>query len=582
MQKLFYYSFFLLIFIVGCKSKEKATTQSFPQTDGIEKLAITEQEEIKFQELFFAGSKEKLLGNRKQASEYFERALAINPNAAVAWFELALIKDAQQNLTEATLFAEKAVTLDPENKWYLLLLGDFYKNLRRYDDASEVINKMIALNPENIENYYELASVHILNNDLKKAIAVYDGLEKKYGPKEDIIIQKQKIYLEMNNTDAAIDEIQKLVTAYPGQVKYLGVLAELYQKVGESEKALETYKKINEIDPNNPFVQLSLAEYYERAGEKENAQKALRKAFENPDLDIDTKIKILLNFYNITEREKSELDFALELNELCIEAHPENPKGYAMYGDFLFRSGKFNEAIEVYEKVLAFDKSRYLVWNQLLMATSEVEDYERMASASKEALELFPSLPSFYFFNGVANYQLKDYKQSVNAFETGKEFVFDNPTLKMQFFSNLGDAYYGLQKHPQAFENYQKVLDIEPNNPYILNNYAYYLAELNQDLEKAAEMSKKSNELAPNNPSYLDTYAWILYRLSNFEEAKKLMEKAFASGGKSPVLIDHYGDILYKLGNTKEAKENWEKAFEKDPNIEGLKEKIERGSLDEE
>lgn len=573
--------FFLVLTLLGCKGNKSLTSDQKPLSP--DEAEITEREEIRFQEIFFAATKEKMLGNKEATSEQFQKALQINPNSATIWFELALIRESQQNYSEALQFAEKAVELDPKNKWYLLLLADYYKKTRNYDDASKIYEKLIGINPEAIENYYELASVYIMQNDLKKAISVYDGLEKKYGVTEDVNIQKHKIYLELKDPESAIVELEKLINTYPSQTQYYGLLAELYLNNNQPDEALKAYQQIKEIDPNNPYVQLSMAEYYEGAGNKEEARKSLKEAFANPSLDIDSKIKILLNFYNNTETETENIDFAFELNKINIETHPEDPKGFAMYADYLYRKGDLKEAKEMYQKVLSFDKGRYLVWNQLLMINSEEDDYKSMAQNSQEAMELFPNLPSFYFFNGVAYYQMKDYQKAINAFETGKEFVFDNPILQMQFYSNLGDAYYGVQKHKQAFDYYQKALDLDPNNAYILNNYSYYLSELEEDLEKAEKMSKKSNELAQNTPSYLDTYAWILFKMKNYTEAKKYLEKAFESGGKNnAVLLSHYGDILYQLGDIENAKLNWKNAFEKDNSVEGLKEKIERGTLYEE
>ena len=73
------------------------------------------------------------------------------------------------------------------------------------------------------------------------------------------------------------------------------------------------------------------------------------------------------------------------------------------------------------------------------------------------------------------------------------------------------------------------------------------------------------------------------FKMKNYTEAKKYLEKAFESGGKNnAVLLSHYGDILYQLGDIENAKLNWKNAFEKDNSVEGLKEKIERGTLYEE
>lgn len=581
MKHSFFTILILMFFAAGCASKKEVASAENQNTP--DNISASERDKILFQEYFFSGNKEKMLGNRQASAEYFQKALKLNPKSAVVWFELAMLSEANNNFTEATAFAEKAVELDPTNKWYLLLLNDFYTSAKNYSGAINTINKLIEINPEALEYYYELASVYLMQNDFKKSLAVYDKLEEKYGVNETVNTQKQKIYSNINDKESAIKEIKKLVTAYPGQVQYYGMLAELYIQNNQPEEALSTYQKINDIDPNNPYVQLSLAEYYERAGKKEKGRESLKNAFQNPNLDIDAKIKILLNFFNITEKNKDDLEYAFLLNQINVGTHPDNPKAYAMYGDFLYRENLLDSAENMYNKALSLDANRYLIWNQLLMINSEQNNNDGLVKNSQKAMELFPNLPGFYFFNGVGHYQNQNYTQAINAFETGKEFVFDNPPLQMQFYSNLGDCYYAVHNFKQAFLYYEKALEIEPNNAYVLNNYSYYLSELGENLEKAEKMSKKSNELAPNNPSYLDTYAWILYKQQNYTDAKIYMEKAFDAGGKNnATLLDHYADILFRLGKTDEAKTYWQKAFDKDPNLKGLKQKLEKGTLNNE
>lgn len=60
----------------------------------------------------------------------------------------------------------------------------------------------------------------------------------------------------------------------------------------------------------------------------------------------------------------------------------------------------------------------------------------------------------------------------------------------------------------------------------VLNNYAYYLSLKKKDLQRAEEMSRKSNEIEPDNATYLDTYAWVLYQLKRYDEAKQYMDRA--------------------------------------------------------
>jgi tetratricopeptide (TPR) repeat protein len=111
------------------------------------------------------------------------------------------------------------------------------------------------------------------------------------------------------------------------------------------------------------------------------------------------------------------------------------------------------------------------------------------------------------------------------------------------------------------YKQYDRVLKNDPENIYVLNNYAYFLSVDNIRLEDALKMSAMTIEKEPKNPTYLDTYAWVLYKLERYKEAKKWMEKVFTyDKNAGSVSYEHYGDILYKLGETKDAVQNWKKA----------------------
>ena len=138
----------------------------------------------------------------------------------------------------------------------------------------------------------------------------------------------------------------------------------------------------------------------------------------------------------------------------------------------------------------------------------------------------------------------------------------------------MGDSYNSLKKFKESNLSYEKALQLNPNNAYVLNNYAYYLSLRNEELEKAASMSKLSNELEANNASFQDTYAWVLFKQKNYKEARTWIEKAIKLNKESATQLEHYGDILYHLGEQDGAVEQWKLAQSKGEKSEILKKKI--------
>lgn len=546
---------FLVCFAFSCKTPKASSGEASSKGSNKE---LSEKEAILFKRLFFDANKERILGNYDMAETLFSQALKIDPNSAATMYELANIYSFQNNKNQALFYSKRAASLDPKNVWYQLLYAGCLKENKMIADVAIVYERLVKDNPKNYDFYYELANVYLYLNKSNDAIKVYNKIEDAIGVTEESSMQKLKIYKKINNFDKAVEEAKKLIKTFPKEAKYYGILGELYQEKGMNEKALEAYNDLIKIDSTNAYVHLSLADYYRNLKQNEKAFQEIKLAFKSKELDIDTKVKILLSYYDITENFPELKTDADELCKIIVEVHPDEAKAFAVYGDFLYRDKKFDLARTQYRKVISLDKEKYIFWNQLLAIELELNDYVAMQKESKEAMELFPNQPLPYFLSGLSNYQLKNYDAAITSLTEGKEFVFDNNLLLADFYSSIGDAQNQLKKHDESDAAYDKSLELNPNNAGVLNNYAYFLSLRNKNLEKAEEMSKKANALQPNSSSFQDTYGWILYQMKKYDDAKVWIGKAIDNGGKTnATLLEHYGDILFQLGETDSAIKFW-------------------------
>ncbi|MGI8892049.1 MAG: tetratricopeptide repeat protein [Bacteroidia bacterium] len=554
----------LTIAVSSCSSGKKTTSPvSAKATSPISKnnkgLSEHERKELDF--TFVNAAKEKMLGNMDRAAELYAQCIRIDGSNDASMFELARILVSQNKVADAQFFAKSAAAIDPENEWYQLLLADIYQKTRQYDDAAIVYSRLTKKFPHRTDYFLEHANVLVLAGKHNEALKIYDNIENQMGVSPELALQKQQLWIKLGKIDKAAEELLKLIEKYPDEPQFYGMLAELYQANDMHEKAIELYNKIEQLDPGNPFVNLSLAEHYRTKGEKAKSFTHLKLAFNSPKLELETKINILSSYFPLVQNSPEMMEQALELNEEMVKTHGEDARVYAIYGDFLFTAKKHAEAKVQYLKALELDKDKFAVWQQLLWIDNELKDYNSMKSRSEEALTYFPNQPLVYFFNGLANGQLKNHEEAVDAYKTGSMLVVDNDAMLTQFYSSMGDSYHQLKKHKESDEAYDKALNIDPQNASVLNNYSYYLSLRGENLEKAEQMSKLSNKLEPGNASYEDTHAWVLYKAGNYKEAKEWLEKAMNNGGgENGTILEHYGDVLYKLGQKDEAIKYWNKA----------------------
>jgi Tfp pilus assembly protein PilF len=108
----------------------------------------------------------------------------------------------------------------------------------------------------------------------------------------------------------------------------------------------------------------------------------------------------------------------------------------------------------------------------------------------------------------------------------------------------------------------EDVLKEDPESTQANNDLGYLWADQGKNLEQAKTMIEKALAAEPDNAAYLDSMGWVLYRLEQFEEARKYLEQAIEKPtGQDATILDHLGDCLDKLGQKEEAVRQWREAL---------------------
>ncbi|MCX6286968.1 MAG: tetratricopeptide repeat protein [Bacteroidetes bacterium] len=524
--------------------------------------------------------KEVLIGNTDKALQMFTYYTEHYPNDPAGKFELARLLATSEKYNAAYDLLKDAIRLDPNNKYYQIFLAEVCQQCKKEKEAIGIYENLVKKYPGELDYYFQLAALYLNAGDEKKAAETYDQIEGKAGINEEISLQKEKIYLHLGNIEKAENELRSLVSAFPDDSRYLSMLAEFYMGNNQQNKALEIYKRVVEKDPGNPYIHMSLADYYRKTGNKEKAFEELKLGFANPNLDIDTKVTILLSFYTINQIYDQLKEQAFELSRIMITIHPDNPKAWSIYGDLLSQDKKYTEAKDAFLKVISLDSSKYVVWEELLRLELQLTEYQVLYDHGKKALELFPDQNILYLFTGLGAVQLKKYDEAIKILDHGVRLVVNNDDLIAQFYMYIGDAWHSLKNTEESDKAYEKSLKAKDNNAYVLNNFAYYLSLRGKDLERAEKMAKKAVELDTANSSFEDTYGWVLYKLGKISEAKKWIGKALEDKESvSSEVLEHYGDVLYRLGEPEKALEYWNKAKSKGEGSELLNRKISEKKL---
>ncbi len=566
MNKGFLYGFLCVAFIACRSGKELNRLQS---------KELNEKEKIAFGNFYMDGTREKLLGNYTKAQSFYEKALSIDNSNAAAHYELGLVHNYQKNYDQAFDQFKIATDLDPSNYWYKLSYASFLESNGDVNEAIAVFKELTEQNPSQIELKLELSKLLIGQRKYQEGIEILNKIEEETGINEEITFLKQKIYLYKNDVDGAANELEHLIQAYPNEIRYYGILSDIYLNNGREDQAYQVFKRMKSVDSSSYMVNLALADYYKKQGDKSAYMNELNMAFSNPEMNIDAKIQYILTNYRIDSRNEELKKEGIALCKTLTQTHPNDAKSHAIYADFLYFDNQLDLAKQAYFRTIELDSSRFPVWNQLMVILSETNENEALIKYGVRAIDLFPNQASSYLMLGFAHAQRNQHEKAVTYFNLGKDLALGNEALKAQFYASLGDSYQTLKQHDKSDQAYDKALEIDPDNVYVLNNYSYFLALRKDQLEKAKDMSMRSNNLAPGQSSFQDTYAWILFQMGNYEEANQWIDKALSNDSSSGVLLEHKGDILFQMGKIDEAIEFWKKAKEKGGTTKMIDRKIE-------
>ncbi len=507
---------------------------------------VTSEAEVKAQEIFIEGNRERILGNYEKAVEFYRAALKKSPQNPAINYELARVYDVLDEDENALKAIKSAVERDSENMWFRMFLGDVYQKMEKNSEAAAIYKDLCEEYPNEEYHFFKQAFFLVRAKEYDDAIKVYDQMEKKFGLTEEFVNRKHTLYVGMGDNKKAARELQKLIDAFPSNTDYLHLLAGFYDQVGQKEEAKGVYTKILQLDPKDAKAQLAMA------GKGQNNDdvaylNSLKPIFENEDEEIDTKIKALFPFINkVAEtKEPALIDATLDLASILRQAHPNDAKAFSISGDLLYYAEKPQEALVQYQKTTQLNESIFAVWEQILYIHAESNNADDLIATSEKVMDIFPNQPKAYYMNAIGQMDKQNHNAAIDALQQAAMMSRKNPELKLDVLSKLVLEYTHLKKYDVAQKQLDKALEMRADHYRVLHAQGFLQAA-----------QGKQNEA---NTSY---------------------ETALKNGGdKDAMLLEHYGDFQAQQGNNQKALKYWKQAQENGGNSDTLRKKVSSGTL---
>ena len=287
----------------------------------------------------------------------------------------------------------------------------------------------------------------------------------------------------------------------------------------------------------------------------------------------------LFNIASTMTRQNS-AQLALIYGRLSIYLKPDFDLAQMLVAGILESMNRNADAIETYQSV---KQTSPLHWAARLRIAGNLEALER----DDEAIELLrvltkedPTRPGPLVSLGDLLRSDKHFEESIDAYDRAVSLLGDIEKRHWTILYSRGISLERARQWRRAELDFERALELNPEQPYVLNYLGYSWVDQGINLDRARKMIERAVELRPNDGYIVDSLGWVLYRLGDFKGAVEQLERAVELRSQDPTINDHLGDAYWRAGRQNEARFQWRRALTlkpKEDQIPAIEEKILRG-----
>ncbi len=482
------------------------------------------------------------------ASEHFLRALARDPanpalmeNAIAALTALGKFKRAlpiATRIEEADLLSQVA---------HMVLIADETQR-EAYDELLDRIERKHGMGE--LADGLIAAWAHMGKGDVKTAITLFDRVSKQRGLHSFAIYHKALALASVGDFEGA-ERIFSGEADGPMQQTRRGTMS-WAQVLSQLERNDEAIAKIDEIFGTDLDPELAQMRARLEAGEP--------LPFETVNTARDGVAEV---FYSLGRALQVDVgkDYVLLYARVAEYLTPDNIEAVLMTAELLEALGRNELATAAYKRVPRDHPSYYIAE----MGRSEALRRDGKNDAAVEVLEqlaqTYDDVPPIYVALGDLYRVLENFQKAVGAYDAALRLYAGRDNEQWFVYYARAISHERLDNWPEAEADFRKALELNPEQPQVLNYLGYSMVEKNIHLDEALDMIERAVAAHPDSGYIVDSLGWVLYRLGRYDEAVIHMERAAELEPVDPVVNDHLGDVLWAVGRHQEAKFQWHRAL---------------------
>ena len=518
---------------------------------------------------YLAGREAEIQGDFPQAMHWLAEARRADPENIDLLSRSILADIVMGNLSDAAELATtvKSVAVEKPSLIDFALLAD----AARREDYAALAQEL--KNGRSIGRLFDglaLGWAEAGEGRMSEALKQFDAVIKEPGLKEQGLFHKAMALAMVGDYEGA-DDILSGKAAGPVGVNSRGVIAhaEILSQLERGDEALALLDRAFG-DSQNADLEILRAQLG-------TGKPAPFDAIRNP------RDGIAEIFYTLATSIGIEADPTLALlhSRAALALRPDHIEALMISAALFEQMKQYGLAAEIYASVPA-DNPAYLSAEvgraQALYADGQKDD---AISALNDLAENHPGDMQIQAALADLLRGEERWKEALAAYDEAIALIEkDDDSRNWSLYFSRGITLERLGRYSDSVAAMRKALELQPDEPQVLNYLGYSMLEEGDSLDEAIGLIKRAVKAEPNSGYILDSLAWAYFRLGDYKEALAPMERAAMLEPVEPVVTDHLGDVYWMNGRKREARFQWRRALSFGPeekDAQRIREKLAKG-----
>jgi tetratricopeptide (TPR) repeat protein len=512
---------------------------------------------------YLAARSAAIAGNHDEAARYFDRALELDPSNG---FLISNAIFAHASLAEWERAAEVAANLPAGGEGQELAeLVRFVRHVASNEPAEAIAMIEAGNGPGPLADDLTRAWLIFGQGDMSGAVETFEALASERGLEE-------LAALHLALARAAVGDFEAANAILSGETgvqitnteRVVRARAQIMVQLGQRAEALDLLDSYTQAVPDPGLLAL---------------QAEIGSGAETPyDFVITAQDGVAEVFFTVAQLLAGDRNRTLPLlmTQAARGIDATHTDATLLAGELMAEEGQHRLAESALSTVPETDPNYIEAQMARANALEELGQSEEAITTLSALVEARPELASLHAAYADILRRNEMFEEAIASYSAVLELV--DADLPRYWFIHYARAicHHQLDDWPPAEADFRRALELNPEQPNVLNYLGYSLVEQRRNFDEALDMIQRAVAARPESGYIVDSLGWVYYRLGRFDEAVAPMERAVELEPNDWILNDHLGDVYWSVGRYREAEFQWHRALSFDPDDEVEAERIRR------